>query len=106
MLKIRGISNAENLLPGMNRFGHCLTQSSAGAGFIGDPLEPFVRLILFHSSPIVCQGDTSWGPLLLQCADSVVRSSFAGVLHQSAVHSPLWICLRPYNLGFRRSYPP
>ena len=25
MLKIRGISNAENLLTGVNRFGHCLT---------------------------------------------------------------------------------
>jgi len=25
MLKIRGISNAENLLMGVNRFGHCLT---------------------------------------------------------------------------------
>jgi hypothetical protein len=24
MLKIRGISNAENLLTGVNRFGHCL----------------------------------------------------------------------------------
>jgi hypothetical protein len=24
MLKIRGISNAENLLMGVNRFGHCL----------------------------------------------------------------------------------
>ena len=27
MLKIRGISNAENLLTGVNRFGHCLTLS-------------------------------------------------------------------------------
>ena len=26
MLKIRGISNAENLLTGVNRFGHCLTR--------------------------------------------------------------------------------
>ena len=26
MLKIRGISNAENLLSGVNRFGHCLTR--------------------------------------------------------------------------------
>ena len=25
MLKIRGISNAENLLSGVNRFSHCLT---------------------------------------------------------------------------------
>ena len=28
MLKIRGISNAENLLTGVNRFGHCLTSDS------------------------------------------------------------------------------
>jgi len=28
MLKIRGISNAENLLMGVNRFGHCLTSLS------------------------------------------------------------------------------
>jgi hypothetical protein len=33
MLKIRGISNAENLLSGVNRFSHCLTGSSAGAVF-------------------------------------------------------------------------
>jgi hypothetical protein len=45
MLKIRGISNAENLLTGVNRFGHCLTYTyrhwSArihGAGF-----QPFSR---------------------------------------------------------------
>jgi len=30
MLKIRGISNAENLLMGVNRFGHCLTPRLSG----------------------------------------------------------------------------
>jgi formyltetrahydrofolate hydrolase len=30
MLKIRGISNAENLLMGVNRFGHCLTLRITG----------------------------------------------------------------------------
>jgi len=29
MLKIRGISNAENLLSGVNGFSHCLTPGSA-----------------------------------------------------------------------------
>jgi hypothetical protein len=32
MLKIRGISNAENLLMGVNRFSHCLTVCVTGAG--------------------------------------------------------------------------
>jgi hypothetical protein len=32
MLKIRGISNAENLLMGVNRFGHCLTICITCAG--------------------------------------------------------------------------
>jgi hypothetical protein len=31
MLKIRGISNAENLLSGVNRFGHCLNEKLSGA---------------------------------------------------------------------------
>ncbi len=30
MLKIRGISNTENFLMGVNRFGHCLTVSVSG----------------------------------------------------------------------------
>jgi hypothetical protein len=30
MLKIRGISNAENLLTGVNRIGHCLTPPITG----------------------------------------------------------------------------
>jgi hypothetical protein len=30
MLKIRGISNAANLLMGVNRFGHCLTLKISG----------------------------------------------------------------------------
>jgi hypothetical protein len=30
-LKIRGISNAENLLMGVNRFGHCLKLSRSAA---------------------------------------------------------------------------
>ena len=39
MLKIRGISNAENLLTGVNRFGHCLTFSSLVARSLGNPCE-------------------------------------------------------------------
>jgi hypothetical protein len=31
MLKIRGISNAENLLSGVNRFSHCLTTRMTSA---------------------------------------------------------------------------
>jgi len=31
MLKILGMSIAENLLMGVNRYGHCLTKSLAGA---------------------------------------------------------------------------
>ena len=34
MLKIRGISNAENLLTGVNRFGHCLTSLEKGTSYI------------------------------------------------------------------------
>jgi hypothetical protein len=30
MLKIRGISNAKNLLTGVNWFGHCLTPRPSG----------------------------------------------------------------------------
>ncbi len=47
MLKIRGISNAENLLMGVNRFGHCLTglrisgeRTPELARVDGRPLQP------------------------------------------------------------------
>jgi hypothetical protein len=58
MLKIRGISNAEILLMGVNRFGHCLTTSISGwkkgrvfllrknRDAFGNPLDALVRL--FH----------------------------------------------------------
>jgi len=41
-LKIRGISNAENLLMGVNKFGHCLTVRLRRARFLRVVLEPIV----------------------------------------------------------------
>src|SRR3989337_454258 len=55
MLKIRGMSIAENLLMGVNRFGHCLTlRLSCGA--LGTPLgsrqlQPVVRPLPVSEEP-------------------------------------------------------
>ena len=48
MLKIRGISNAENLLMGVNRFGHCLTEESAAS--VASRLERLAGLFFFLQS--------------------------------------------------------
>jgi len=51
-LKIRGISNAENLLMGVNKFGHCLTNRVNGARCLrvratnGSDFDPLVRLMV------------------------------------------------------------
>ena len=61
MLKIRGISNAENLLTGVNRFGHCLTTSLSSAATVGQITYVFPKnrnfpgvcsrlLLAFHHS--------------------------------------------------------
>lgn len=39
MLKIRGMSNAENLLTGVNRFGHSLTNFTHRGRAIGERLN-------------------------------------------------------------------
>lgn len=35
MVKIRGMSKAENFLMGVNGFGHCLTRNSVAPGLVG-----------------------------------------------------------------------
>jgi hypothetical protein len=50
MLKIRGISNAGNLLTGVNRFGHCLTGPDEERRVSGVSLKPDVILVNFQLS--------------------------------------------------------
>ena len=52
MLKIRGISNAENLLMGVNRFGHCLTMELRRGAAIH--LKNATGLIPVASNNLLC----------------------------------------------------
>ena len=57
MLKIRGISNAENLLTDVNRFGHCLT--------IVYTETVFVYYSAFHDQPQLQRVGRHTDPYLL-----------------------------------------